>query len=120
MQRDAHAYLADIVESCNAIDSAIAGMELDDYLESRLVRSSVEREFTIIGEAVLALSRKAPEVFAAITGSRRVIDFRNRLTHEYPTVDDELVWALAKVDMVVLRGESLDLIAGLEQGTTTE
>ncbi|MBE0418322.1 MAG: DUF86 domain-containing protein, partial [Coriobacteriia bacterium] len=82
MQRDAHAYLADIVESCNAIDSAIAGMELDDYLESRLVRSSVEREFTIIGEAVLALSRKAPEVFAAVTGSRRIIDFRNRLTHE--------------------------------------
>ncbi|MBE0418145.1 MAG: DUF86 domain-containing protein, partial [Coriobacteriia bacterium] len=55
-----------------------------------------------------------------VTGSRRIIDFRNRLTHEYPTVDDELVWALAKVDMVVLRRESLDLIAGLDQGTTTE
>ena len=54
MQRDARAYLADILESCDAIDSAIAGMGLSDYLGYRLVRSSVEREFTIIGEAVLA------------------------------------------------------------------
>jgi len=37
MQREARAYLADILESCDAIDSAIAGMDLDDYLESRLV-----------------------------------------------------------------------------------
>lgn len=44
MQRDARAYLA---------------------------RSSVEREFTIIGEAVLALSHKSPESFDAITGARR-------------------------------------------------
>jgi uncharacterized protein with HEPN domain len=90
MQRDARAYLADILDSCDAIDSAIAGMGLSDYLGSRLVRSSVEREFTIIGEAVLALSHKSPESFDAITGARRIIDFRNRLTHEYPMVDDEL------------------------------
>jgi len=120
MQRDARAYLADILESCAAIDSAIAGMGLDDYLESRLVRSSVEREFTIIGEAVLALSHKAPEVFAAITGSRRIVDFRNRLTHEYPMVDDELVWALAKVNMTVLRRECVALIASMDGDTTAD
>jgi uncharacterized protein with HEPN domain len=78
-----------------------------------LVRSSVEREFTIIGEAVLALSHKSPESFHAITEARRIIDFRNRLTHEYPMVDDELVWALAKVDMVVLRRECAALIEEL-------
>ena len=50
MRRDARAYLADILESCDAIDAAIAGMSLEEYLGSRLVRSSVEREFTIIGE----------------------------------------------------------------------
>ncbi|MRR10917.1 DUF86 domain-containing protein [bacterium] len=120
MQRDARAYLADILESCDAIDSAIAGMDLADYLENRLVRSSVEREFTIIGEAVLALSHKAPDVFAEITGSRRIVDFRNRLTHEYPMVDDELVWALAKVDVAVLRRECLALSASLGSDLATD
>ena len=99
MQRDSRAYLADILESCDAISTALFGMKIDDYLSNRLVRSSVEREFTIIGEAVLALSRKAPAIFESITNARRIVDFRNRLTHEHPTVDDQLVWALAKVDL---------------------
>jgi uncharacterized protein with HEPN domain len=114
MRRDARAYLADILESCDAIDAAISGRSLGDYLASRLVRSAVEREFTIIGEAVLAISHKAPEVFDAITGARRIVDFRNRLTHEYPMVDDELVWALANRDMLVLRRECAVLLTGLE------
>lgn len=114
MQREPRTYLADILESCDAIDAAVSSMQIDDYLGNRLVRSSVEREFTIIGEAVLALSHKAPDVFAAITGARRIVDFRNRLTHEYPTVDDELVWGLVKVDLQTLRGECEALISQLE------
>jgi uncharacterized protein with HEPN domain len=78
MQREPRTYLADILDSCDAIDAAVSGMEIDDYLGNRLVRSSVEREFTIIGEAVLALSRKAPDIFDSITGASRIVDFRNR------------------------------------------
>ena len=114
MQRESRAYLADVLESCDAIEAAVSDMRIDDYLGNRLVRSSVEREFTIIGEAVLALSHKAPDVFASITGARRIVDFRNRLTHEYPTVDDELVWGLAKVDLQVLRGECEALASQLD------
>ncbi len=114
MRRDAHACLANTLESCDAPDAAIAGMALEDYLDNRLVRSSVEREFTIIGEAVLALSRTSPATFDSITGAPRIVDFRNRLTHEYPMVDDQLVWALAKQDMLALRRECAVLIAQLE------
>jgi len=60
------------------------------------------------------LSHKAPAVFESITGARRVVVFRNRLTHEYPMVDDELVWALAKREVLVIRRECAGLIAGLE------
>jgi uncharacterized protein with HEPN domain len=50
MQRVPRAYLANILESYDAIATAISGMQVQDYLCNRLVRSSVEREFTIIGE----------------------------------------------------------------------
>ncbi|MFN9695128.1 MAG: DUF86 domain-containing protein [Synechococcaceae cyanobacterium] len=113
MQRDPRAYLADILECCDAISTALSGLQIDDYLSNRLVRSSVEREFTIIGEAVLALSHKAPEIFESITNARRTVDFRSRLTHEYPTVDDELVWAVAMVDLQVLRRECAALASQL-------
>jgi len=105
MPRDARAYLADVIESCDAIEAALVGFDLQRYTESRLVRSSVEREFIIIGEAITVLSHKSPEAFAAISKARRVVDFRNRLTHEYSLVDDEFVWAIANHDVPVLRDE---------------
>jgi len=110
MPRDARAYLADIIESCDAITVAVRGLDLAGYEGNRLVRSSVEREFIIIGEAAAALGRVAPEAFDAITRARRIVDFRNQLTHEYPTVDDAVVWAIAEHDVPVLRRECASLM----------
>jgi uncharacterized protein with HEPN domain len=110
MPRDVRAYLADTVESCDAITVAVRELDLARYQGSRLVRSSVEREFIIIGEAVAALARFAPEMFDAITRARRIVDFRNQLTHEYPAVDDALVWAIVERDVPVLRRECAALL----------
>ena len=38
--------------------------DLESYRQDRVIRRAVEREFTIIGEAVPALSNKNPKVFA--------------------------------------------------------
>lgn len=110
MPRDERAYLVDIVESCDAILFAVRGLDLAGYQGNRLVRSSVEREFIIVGEAMAALSRTAPEKFASITHARRIVDFRNQLTHEYPTVDDALVWAIIVKDVPVLSQECARLL----------
>ena len=114
MPRDSRAYLADIIDCCGAITDAIANLDLTSYQSNRLVRSAVEREFIIIGEAISALSRTAPNVFAAIGRSRRIVDFRNQLTHEYPTVDDAIVWAIADRDVPILRKECEALMAEIE------
>jgi len=114
MPRDVRAYLADIIESCDAIALAALALDLASYEGNRLVRSSVEREFIIIGEAAAALARVEPETFDAITRARRIVDFRNQLTHEYPTVDNALVWAIVEHDVPVLRWECEALLRGLE------
>ena len=57
MPRDTRAYLADIVESCAAITRAVSDISLAEYRSNRLIRSSVEREFILIGEAMAALAR---------------------------------------------------------------
>jgi uncharacterized protein with HEPN domain len=113
MPRDTRAYLADILDSCEAIKRAVSGLDLDTYRSNRLVRSSVEREFTIIGEAMAALAHEAPEVFASITHARRIVDFRNQLTHEYPSVDDAVVWGIADRDVPVLGSECGALMSHL-------
>ena len=110
MPRDERAYLADVIKSCTAIEAAVTGLDVASYSASRLVRSSVEREFIIIGEAIAALSRVAPAMFGAIVHARRIIDFRNQLTHQYPTVDDALVWAIVEKDVPLLKDTCLRLL----------
>ena len=113
MQRDERAYLSDVVEACEAIDRALEGQDLDAYRFNRLIRSAVEREFIIVGEAVAALSRLAPHLFVRITHARRIVDFRNQLAHQYSDVDDTVVWLIAKHDAPVLRAECADLLNDL-------
>jgi len=48
------------------------------------------------------------------------VDFRNQLTHEYLTVDDTIVWAIADRDVPILRRECETLMAGLETEGDTD
>jgi uncharacterized protein with HEPN domain len=110
MPRDARAYLSDIIESCDAIGNAVAGLELETYSSDRLVRSAVEREFITIGEAITSLSRVAPDLFEAISDARMIIGLRNVLTHDYAAVDDETVLGVATSDVDTLRRECEDML----------
>ena len=67
-----------------------------------------------IGRSSSYMQREPRTYLASITGARRIVDFRNRLTHEYPTADDELVWWLVKVDLQVLRSECEALLSQLD------
>ena len=80
MPRDARAYLSDILESCDAIAIALAGMDVDGYLSNRLVRSSVERELNHRGRG----DRRAS---STTTTSTRVLD---RHSHGVPSPIDGL------------------------------
>ena len=113
MRRDERAYLNDIIEACAAIEQALTGHDLPAYRVSRLVRSAVEREFIIVGEAMAALSRLSPQLFGQITHARRIVDFRNQLAHQYSDVDDTIVWLLARHDVPVLHVECAALLKGL-------
>lgn len=55
LPRDA-AYVWDIVEAAEAIQGYIAGLDLVRYAQNRQIRSAVERELEIIGEAARRLS----------------------------------------------------------------
>lgn len=114
MPRDPRAYLADIIEDCGAISEATSELDLVSYRRNRLVRSSVEREFITIGEALSALSRANSRIFSQVTHARRIVDFRNQLTHAYPSIDDSLVWAIATRDVPPLKSQCEALLRGLE------
>lgn len=109
MRRDTKAFLVDVIEAADAILAAVTGIDLDEYCNSRLIRSSVEREFIIIGEALTNLSRLNPELFSRIENAPRIISFRNKLTHEYVKVDNALVWGVIQSHLKPLRSACMAL-----------
>lgn len=114
MPRSAAAHLADIVDACDAIDEVLAGVDLAAYSQRRPIRSAVEREFTVIGEAVAALGQRDPALAAGISHARLIVGFRNRLVHEYAQIDDEAIYSIARHDVPVLRAECEALLGQAE------
>jgi uncharacterized protein with HEPN domain len=91
MQREIQKYLYDIRAACNKILQYTAGKRFDDYCTDSLLRSGVERQIEIIGEATNCILKSDPDVVSRIPGHKRMISMRNRLIHGYSSVDDGIV-----------------------------
>jgi len=111
MPRSALAYLADVVDACDAIARFLIDVDYAAYRETELTRSAVERQLIVIGEAVNALSRLEPSLAARISHARRIVDFRNQLAHDYAAVNHAVVWAIATGEVQMLRAECDALLA---------
>lgn len=57
-----------------------------------MLRSAIERQFEIVGEALNQLSKVDAPLAGEIPELGRIVAFRNILIHGYATVDDALVW----------------------------
>ena len=110
MQPRSAAYLHDIIENANLIRQSAVGRTLSDYQSDIRLRHQIEREFTIIGEAVARLNRTDPEVSALITGASSVVAFRNAILHEYEELSDETVWNIIQQHLPILIREAEALL----------
>ena len=110
MQRDTVGVLHHIRDAANFIADDTAGMTFDVFMQNRLVRQAVERNFEIIGEAVNRLSRHDPEVVARISVPEQIVSFRNALIHGYDVIDYPTVWQAIHSSLPVLRAEVEALI----------
>jgi uncharacterized protein with HEPN domain len=114
MPRDPRAWLADIVAACDLLIEVTRGKTFTDYAGNPLLRSAVERQFEIVGEALRVALQHQPELLAHnITDARAIIAFRNQLTHAYSAVDHATVWGLLERRVPQLRAEVTRLLATL-------
>ena len=91
MRLEARKYLRDIQVAAERIERFTRGKGFEQYLADEMLRSAVERQFSIVGEALSRLDKDSPDVAAAIPHHGRIIAFRNILIHGYAAVDDRIV-----------------------------
>lgn len=113
MPRDARAYLADALAAARLVAQFLSGRTFAEYQTDPLLRSAVERQFEIVGEALARLSRVHPDLATRVPDVRRIVDFRNVLAHGYATIDDAVVWQAANRNLPPLVAALAELIAQL-------
>lgn len=111
MPRDPRTYVWDARRAAELIQAFVAGRSWSEYQSDAMLRSGVERQFEVIGEALNQLSREDPGAAAKIPDLARIVAFRNVLIHGYASVDDSLVWSVATEKLLTLVG-SLNALLG--------
>ena len=91
MHADAAKLPWDAHQAALRIERFVAGKGFDDYQQDDFLRSAVERQFEVIGEALNQLSRVDVETVLRIRALPRIVAFRNILIHGYAFVDNRLV-----------------------------
>jgi uncharacterized protein with HEPN domain len=104
-QPEVRKHLFDIAEACALIERFTAGRTFEDYEGDPLLRSGVERQFEIVGEALSRMLQLSPDLLPRVTDARRIVAFRNRLIHGYASVSNEVVWGVVEGNLPVLQRE---------------
>ena len=115
-QLDIRKYLFDINEACELLFQFTAGKSFADYAADPMLRSAVERQFEVIGEALGQALRLDPSLSSRISNTGRIIAFRNRLIHGYASVADEIVWGILEANLPTLQKEVAALLRNLNEG----
>jgi len=102
MQPEAKTLLLDIQNAARLIFRFTQGRSFEDYENDPMLRSAVERQFEIVGEALNQLMKIAPAVASQVADHRKIIAFRNILIHGYAVVEDELVWGIVETKLSAL------------------
>ena len=105
MEIEIRNHLSDIRVAANLIIDSTAEISLEEYEEDQLLRSAVERQFEIIGEATRRLANDDISIAEQITGYQTIIGFRNRIIHEYDNITNRTVWNIIENNLPTLLTE---------------
>jgi type I restriction enzyme R subunit len=111
MRRDPRAYLWDALAAVDRTLDFTRGRSLDDYLADAMLRSAVERQFEIVGEALSQLAKAEPSIAQRIPDIGEIVAFRYVLIHGYAAVDRHTVWRTVEEDLASLRNRLGELLS---------
>ncbi|MEO0408706.1 MAG: HepT-like ribonuclease domain-containing protein [Cyanobacteria bacterium P01_A01_bin.135] len=80
-----------MLNAIRLIQEFTASLSYDEYLQSAMVQSAVERQPGVLGEAARRLSDEFRQAHPEINW-RQIIGLRNILSHRYDEIEQEDIW----------------------------
>ena len=101
MPREKSEYLQDILVAAQQARTHARGLTFSEFTQSRLHRSAVQWELTVIGEASARISLDTKVAHPEIPWSQ-MTGMRNRIVHRYFSIDLDILWSVIREDLPVL------------------
>jgi len=96
--------LTDILQAIDLIEAFMKDSDsFESYCNDAKTKSAVERQLGIIGEAVNLFQKLPPN--SPLDSATQIISLRNRIIHAYDAVDNNIIWAIVKRHLPVLKAE---------------
>jgi uncharacterized protein with HEPN domain len=111
MQLESKKLLQDVLNALELLVVFSKGKSFSDYSADPMLRAAVEREFEIIGEALRRLADRDPETARQIPELRKIVAFRNVLSHGYRDLEHQVVWDALTTKVAPLDGTVRSLLA---------
>jgi uncharacterized protein with HEPN domain len=94
--------LQHILDAISGIEEYTAGKSFADYRAQSLIRDAVERRIERLSEAVRFIPDDIRDKHPLIPW-RNIAGVGNVLRHDYPDVNDDIVWRIVQEDLAPLR-----------------
>lgn len=117
--RDDRACLWDMLTAARAVQTFVERRTLGAYLADLMLRSAVERQLEIIGEAARRVSKPFQDAHPEIPW-RPVQAQRHVLAHEYGEIKHERIWRVATVHVPELIKQLAALLPELPPGSDAD
>ncbi len=109
MEKEIKVWLSDIKQAISEINQFIPDKKLfKEFQKDLKTKRAIERNLEIIGEAVNRILSQNPNI--EISNSRKIVDTRNRISHGYDSVSDDIIWAIIIRDLPKLEVEIESLL----------
>lgn len=80
-----------IIESIQRINTYVEGIALPMFVQNRMMREAIERNFEVIGEAVTHIPEDIQNKYSFVPW-KKMKSMRNFIIHQYDEVEEIALW----------------------------
>ncbi|MDQ3101791.1 MAG: DUF86 domain-containing protein [Bacteroidota bacterium] len=107
MKLDELVFLEDIKNAIKEIEQFVEAYDFQQFIVNRPSQLIAERLLIVIGEAAVKIKRSKPDL---LTHVDKMIGLRNRVVHDYATIDHATVFVILKDHIPLLKKEVQELL----------